>query len=338
MAEIKSLINLDRVALSDAVPLDMPYAIYAFPTTYCNFKCVYCAHAIGLEKMREQYDFVPQNMPMDTYCIIIEQMKSFPRPVKLLSLTGQGEPLINKNIAEMVRLAKRAGIANRIEIITNAALLTGEMSDRLIGAGLDGLRVSLQGIGSKRYKEICGVDIDFDVFLSQIRYFYENKGKCDLYVKIMDVTLNNGDEDRFYEVFNNISDRMFIERCRPAYNGVPFTTNLPDDKLDRQGNNHEHRLVCPLCFFQLGIYPNGDVEPDDTIYRPVILGNVHTDTLKDMWAGKTLHDFWLMQLHGERSNNPKCAVCVAPDDVSHELDVLDYAATEIINRMEHKDI
>jgi len=160
--EVKTPINLDRVPLSDVVPLDMPYAVYAFPTTYCNFKCVYCAHAIGFEKMREQYNFVPQNMNMDTYCLIIEQMKAFPGPVKLLSLTGQGEPLINKNI---------------------------------------------------------------------------------------------------------------------------------------------------------------------------VLGNVHTDTLKNMWAGKILHDFWLMQLRGQRSTNPKCAVCVAPDDVSHELDVLDYAAEEIINRM-----
>jgi len=167
---------------------------------------------------------------------------------------------------------------------------------------------------------------------------YKNKGKCDLFVKIMDVALDNDEEDHFYKVFDEISDRMYVERCRPAYNGVPFTTNMDGENLDRRGNTHKHRVVCPLCFFQLGIYPNGDVEPDDTIYKPVILGNVHTDTLKNMWAGKTLHDFWLMQLRGQRSSNPKCAVCVAPDDVSHELDVLDYAASEIINRIESRSI
>jgi MoaA/NifB/PqqE/SkfB family radical SAM enzyme len=338
MAEIKSPINLNRVPLCDSVPLDMPYAVYAFPTTHCNFKCVYCAHTLGLEKMCEQYDFVTQNMDMDTYYLIIEQMKAFPRPVKLLSLTGQGEPLINKNIAEMVKLAKQAGVAKRIEILTNAALLTNDMSDQLINAGLDGLRISLQGMSSEKYKEICGVDIDFDVFLSQIKYFYKNKGKCDLFIKIMDVALDNGEEDHFYKVFNEISDRMFVERCRPAYDGVPFTAGLNRENLDRHGNTHKHRVVCPLCFFQLGIYPNGDVEPDDTIYRPVILGNVHTSTLKDMWLGKTLHDFWLMQLQGQRSSNPKCAVCVAPDDVSHELDVLDNDAAKIINRMERRFI
>lgn len=333
MAEIAPINNNDRTPLYEKVPLTMPYAVYVFPTTFCNFKCVYCAHALGHDKMREFYNFEPQSMNMETYSIIVKQMKEFPRPVKLLSLTGQGEPLINSAIPDMVRMAKEKGVADRIEIITNGVLLTKQMADRLIDAGLDGLRVSLQGMSAAKYKEICGAEVDYDLFLSQLRYYYENKGKNDLFVKIMDVALDEGDEEQFYHIFNTIADRMYVEHCRPVYDGVAFTADMEGQDLDRYGNTHKHRVVCPLCFFQLGIFPNGDVKPDCTIYEPIILGNVQKDTLNNMWTGRLLKEFWLMQLHGHRSRNPKCAVCVAPDDVSHPLDELDSTAEEIIKRI-----
>ena len=43
-AEIKPIYGIQRTRLSTAVPLRTPYSIYVFPSTYCNFKCVYCAH------------------------------------------------------------------------------------------------------------------------------------------------------------------------------------------------------------------------------------------------------------------------------------------------------
>ena len=93
------------------------------------------------------------------------------------------------------------------------------------------------------------------------------------------------------------------------------------------------RDVIPLCFFMLSVFPNGDVEPCDAIYKPVILGNIHTETLSDMFAGEKLHQFQLMQLRGERCKHPLCSVCCAPDDVSHPLDVLDDSAAEVAARI-----
>jgi len=60
--------------------------------------------------------------------------------------------LINKDIPVMVKMAKDAEIAERVEIISNGSLLDKTMSDRLIEAGLDTLRISLQGLNSKNIK------------------------------------------------------------------------------------------------------------------------------------------------------------------------------------------
>lgn len=333
MAEIKPINNLERVPLKDVVPLDTPFSVYIFPTTFCNFKCVYCAHCLSHKELILNYDFTPQTMTMETCAKIIEQLKDFPQKIKLISFTGHGEPLLNKELPSMISMAKQANVAHRIEIITNAALLTPRTSEQLIDAGLDGLRISFQGMSAEKYKEICGRDMDFNAFVKQVAYFYERgRGKCELFVKVMDVSLDEGEEEAFYQLFDAICDRMHVEKCRNVYEGVAFTDNMREENIGRWGNTHEPFAICPLSFFQLGIFPDGDVEPCDTIYKPVVLGNVHHETLREMYSGEILRNFQIEQLKNKRYQNPKCAVCTAPDDVSLEIDRLDNDVEKIFGR------
>ncbi|WPX07801.1 radical SAM protein [Caldicellulosiruptor danielii] len=310
-----------------------PFSLYVFPTTFCNFKCIYCAHSLGLSKMKEKYNFEAQNMSMETFMLVIEQARRFPEKLKLLSLTGQGEPLLNSNIAKMVEYAKKYNIAERVEIITNASLLDYEMAKQLIEAGLDVIRISIQGLSSDKYKEICRSDIKFEDIIDKISYFYKNKNNCKVFVKVIDVALQEGEDEKFYSIFSDISDRMFIEKCKPVYNGVEY----PEDvyrKIDRYGREHQGRKVCPLPFYMLAIYPNGDVVPCDSIYKPINLGNVHSDSLISMWNSDKLKEFWLLQLRKLRFKNDKCRVCYAPDDVAHPEDDLDQDCEELIKKLE----
>lgn len=332
VSEIKPIYGTDRIKLAEVLPLSTPYSAFVFPTTYCNFKCIYCAHSLGHKAMKEKYNFEPEHMSMDTYKKIIKQLKEFPNKLKMLSLTGQGEPLLNPNIALMVKLAKEAGIAERVEFITNASLLDKNVADALIDAGLDTIRISLQGLSASKYKEICGAKLDFEIFMENIRYFYKHKKNTNLFVKIMDVSLTNGEEEKFYKLFGDCTDRMYIEKMLPAYDGVELTKDM-NVEYDRYGRVNKKRKVCPLPFYMFGIFPNGDVEPCDTIYKPTVLGNVHQDTLLAMWKGDKLKEFWKMQLNGDRYNNSRCANCCAPDDVAHPEDCLDEVATVLLSRL-----
>ncbi|WDC83283.1 radical SAM protein [Caloramator sp. mosi_1] len=237
-SEIKPICGVNRVKLADVVPLDTPFTIYLFPTTYCNFKCNYCAHSLGIEKMKEKYGFKPETMSMETYNKIIQQLKEFPNKLKVLSLTGQGEPLINKNLPHMISIAKEAGVAERIEIITNASLLSNSVSNQLIDAGLDVIRISIQGLTSAKYRDICRYNLDFDELVSNIKYFYQNRKQCKVYVKIMDISLEKGEDKKFYDIFSNISDRMFIEQCKPVYDGVEYGRKI-STVTDRYGRVHK---------------------------------------------------------------------------------------------------
>ena len=322
MAEIKPLAGMERKKLKDVIPLRTPYAIYFFPTNLCNFMCKYCAHSGGLNKFQEKYGLKAESMSLETFTRAIDQLKGFSDKLKVINLSGQGEPLLNPSLADMVRYAKEADVADRIEIITNASLLTHEMSDALIEAGVDCIRISLQGMSDKVYYETCGKKIKVDELFSNISYLYEHKKQCQVYIKVMDVALAEGEEDLFYRTFDAISDRMYIEQCKPVYDSVEMTRNIQTD-TDRYGRSHQPRQVCPLPFYMLGILPDGTISPCETIYVPEVLGNVWQDEIPEVWNGEKMKRFQEMQLKKLRRDNPKCVRCCAPDDVAHPDDNLD---------------
>lgn len=322
----------DRVVLRDAVPLQTPFTLNVFPTNACNLKCSYCVHSMG----KARFDAYPHmkgkpNMSLDTFKSIVEQSQGFNDRYKLLSFMGHGEPLVNKDLPEMIRIAKRADIAQRIEIITNGVLLTKELSDDIIDAGVNNVRISLQGLSAQKYLEVSGIEADFEAFLENLQYFHEagaDKGSR-LFVKVLDCSLDDGEEEAFYEMFGPISSRMFIEFVKPVYDGVEQTQDLNNLTTDRYGNEHQQRLVCPLPFFTLSVWPNGDVAPCDAIYKPKLLGNVNQDDLVEMFVGDQNNRFRLQLLNNDKPMMAGCAKCCAPDDVSNELDVLDGHNAEV---------
>lgn len=335
MSEIKPFSGVDgRVKLADAVPLPAPFTLNLFPSNRCNFRCVYCAQSRGGEALARDYQMHGEQMSLGTLEQVIRQSRGFSRPYKLVSFMGHGEPLCSRDLPEMVRMVKDAGIAERVDIITNASLLTAQTAEALVDAGLDVLRVSLQGITTESYRKICGNPIPFEKMLSQLRYFYQIRGNCRLFVKTMDVTLGPGEESRFYEIFSDCTDRMFIDKVKPVYSGVEYTEEERSLSDDRYGRRHKRRGVCAQPFYMLSVWPNGDVAPCDAIYRACPLGNVHSGDLTEMWNGDSLRAFRKMQLACERYTHPACGQCCAPDDVQQESDDLDEDRRRISARLE----
>ena len=333
--KIMPLVGLKRVPLHENIPLDTPFSAYIFPTNHCNFRCSYCAHSLPAQQFTEQYGFLPERMSMEVYRAAIDQLTEFPRRVKTISLTGQGEPLMNPHLPEMVAYAKDHNAANRIEFMSNGALLTEKKSAELVEAGLDCIRISLQGLSTQKYKDVCGASLDFEAFVEQISWLYEHKKQCEVFVKILDIALEDGEDEKFYNIFSPIADRVYIEQCRPVYSGIRSTEGI-STKADRYGHEHKPRKICPLCFFMLGIFPNGDVYPCETIYRPEFLGNVLKGHLVDMWNSEKMRSFQKSQLAEGKNNNLRCKLCCAPDDVSQPEDELDEYEQEILERLSEK--
>lgn len=213
-------VNGRRNRLADDILLDTPYAITIFPIYACNFRCNYCIHSLPRNK-RVHVANEPI-MDMGLYKKCIDDLKAFPRQLKALHFAGLGEPLLHPQIAEMVDYAVKNEVAEVVDIITNGSLLTNELSEKLIAAGLNKLRISLQGLNSEMYQEMSGVDIDFEQFYQQLMYFYQHRQACSVYIKILDVSLKEKREQEFLEKFGGIADNIAIERLCPLLDDIDY--------------------------------------------------------------------------------------------------------------------
>ena len=132
-----------RTRLADALPLQTPYVIQIFPIYACNFKCCYCIFPTPLDKRGFISDKVSMDLTLFKRCI--DNMQSFPDKIKVLRFVGIGEPLLHKDIVEMIEYSTMANIASTVELLTNASLLTHQISKAIIAAGLNRMVISIQG-------------------------------------------------------------------------------------------------------------------------------------------------------------------------------------------------
>lgn len=313
----------DRAYLHTILPLDTPLSLGIDTSTVCNFRCKYCAQSAP-EKFSE-INFSPEIMRMETFERIVEQCGEFPSKIKKIHLECKGEPLCNPNIAKMVKFLKQSNVTDCVQIITNGALLSSELSDALIDAGLDILCISMQGMSEEAYYKTCGCRIDFQQFINQIKYYFRHKTHGKLFIKNVDVALNGEDEkELFFSLLSDYADRIYIEKIANLFSTIDYKNIIQKDEgINRYGEKLYKAQVCAFPFYYLLIFPNGDIRPCTNIISSARLGNVYSDTLVRVWNGKMRQAFLKMQLEHRRFLHPVCRECHRPYENLRPEDRLD---------------
>jgi len=325
MAKISTQLSEHRAVLADAIPLKAPFSIQVEVSQLCNIKCNYCMQSFIKQKDNAM-------MSMDLFIRLCDEIGMLRARLKSVNFAGWGEPLMNKYLPAMIRHLHVRTTTDSIAVITNGLLLAPPTSRALVDAGTNHIRVSLQGITSKAYLKTCGKKIDFKKFVSQIRFLYKNKKDCQIYVKVADVALEPGEEEKFYEIFDPICDRMFVEKIRPM-----FKENESDGKLvSKYGGEHPPVICCPQPFYMVGITACGDILPCCSYYDPTRLGNISDKSLRGIWGGEGLKFFqrmMLLQIRKAQASYPVCKTCLMPDAIITPGDCLDDKAEEIRGRL-----
>ena len=132
-------------------------------TDRCNFRCTYC---MPKEVYGEAFKFLPREELLD-FDEIEKIAKSFAAlGVTKIRLTG-GEPLVRKNIEDLIsKLSRIKGIED-IAMTTNGYLLEPKI-DSLLEAGLNRITVSLDAIDEITFKKMSDQDFDVNKVLSAI--------------------------------------------------------------------------------------------------------------------------------------------------------------------------
>lgn len=323
----------DRQLLYKTLPISTPLDIDLYISNICNFKCNYCMQSERPDVFNRA-GYKKEFMSLDTLTLATEQIKEFPQKVKQIVLCGLGEPILNKDLPAMIREIRRANITETVMVITNASILTPDLSRELIDSGLQVLRISLQGVTAKKYMEISQAKIDWDEYYGNIRYFSEIKGNCKLKVKVADTALEPGDEEKFYRLFGDISDAVAVEHIFDLHTPMGMDYHIPLVETDRSRFGHELRdiKVCWIPFIRMVVHPDGDVEPC-CVSRFRILKNIREVPLAEQWSSAALNKMRESFLKHQYSEYPVCADCHLPIENYHIEDILDGHEDEILRRM-----
>jgi MoaA/NifB/PqqE/SkfB family radical SAM enzyme len=322
--------NEERIVLAEQVPLAKPISIQIAVTEHCNFKCFYCMQS-HLQKNKHKF----RSLPFAEFKKYVDNIYTTGR-VKRVVFCGIGETLLNPQLADMIAYLKEIDFADIYEVVTNATLLTAELSDKLLDAGLNKIKISLQGINAEHYLKNCGVKIDFDQFLSQLEYFYnQSRGRCEIYLKIIDVMLENDVErEEFFGMFSPLGDSVNIEGLVPInaikaeYDSVLQTTERGFEKAAKD-------TICPMPFYSVSVNEIGEVysccviDDFENIWKAPKIGNLNEKSFSEIWHSSE----HLSQLKGFLNHKPggSCKDCVAytfrvaPRDVlnGHEAQILE---------------
>jgi GTP 3',8-cyclase len=215
-------------------------------TDRCNFRCTYC---MPKEIFGRDYPFLPKN-DLLSFEEIERLAKAFVQlGVKKIRLTG-GEPLLRRNLPDLIgKLSVIDGLED-IGLTTNATLLEKMASD-LKDAGLKRINVSLDALDNQLFQSINdsgintekvlrgidkAVEIGLEVKVNMVvkkgmneveivpmARFFKDKGVTLRYIEFMDVGKTNGwDFSKVItkkQIFNELSREFELEPIDPDYIG-----------------------------------------------------------------------------------------------------------------------
>lgn len=312
----------NRSVLYQALPLKRPYLVQIFPCYACNFKCQYCIHALPASKHGSISS--KKFMDIDVFQRVINDLASPEERIKMLRFAGLGEPLLHPQISEMVSYAVQKNVADQVDIVTNASMLTHDLSDRLLAAGLSTLRVSIEGLSCEEYEKNAGMRVDFSKIQDNIRYYYEHSKNSKVYVKIIDYMLaDNPDKEReFYRIFKPISHMAAIEHLTPTVEEIDYQSfsSGVDFSLTQDGETRRAINICPQPFYMLQCNPDGSFVPCCSSKYPIVLSG-RGGSLSSVWNGKELNTFRYGLLNGCKTD--VCSQCSLYQYGAYPEDILD---------------
>lgn len=314
----KAIIELLR-RLFYVVPAE-PANVQIGITNRCNFNCKMCQRfdlKVGLK-----------DMAFNDFIRVMEHLGT----AKSVILTGWGEPLLHPDLLEMIRLCKKKGRDARFT--SNGNLLTADLGQKLIDAGLDAITFSLDAIESADDGFGHPIKEQLNNITQFTRMVKEQKAKTEIYLQS---TYHKNKEQDLREVvefgrkigvnrlrFSRL-DVRFQKFKRPTFAdekklikriekmikgagiGIDFLPHVASDGLSkivfRLTGRYWHRFgkYCLRTYDDIYINEDGLATPCCALPN-LIMGDAKENPLKSIWNNASFKNF-------RRNQNIICGEC-----------------------------
>jgi len=254
----------------------------------CDADCPFCP--------QKKIDRKPVIMPDSIWKKIVEDTRG-------LGITYrpflQNEALLDKRLPQIVAYIKEDQTA-RAEINTNGSLLDERRSTRLIEAGIDLVRFSIDAFSPETFA-MCRVGLDYQTVVDNINRFItiagRQHGRVVTEVRMIDMDANKHEQQDFIDYWSERADRALI---------VPLYHWPWDDGVEMV------RKPCVKMREEMFFYSDGRaVLCCWDIAGRAVIGDVTKERVLDIWNGAVRRQCAEYLAHGEREKIPLCSRCDA---------------------------
>ena len=280
----------DRSGMGELLP-SFPLHIDFEIIDACNLKCKMCPRSI------EQGSGL--KLPLQDFQRVIDEGAKM--GLKAIELGGGEEPLLRKELPDMISYAASKGIMD-IRLGTNGTLLNPQLSQRLLRSGLTFFSVSVDAATATTYRKIRGWDLSkLENNITTFLNILAKTGQALPVTRVSFVAMPENIEeiDDFITKWSSIVDIIdiqdYIEMADPSIVNV---------KGVLEG------FSCYQPWQRLTITAQGDVAPCCTFHgRKLLIGNVHERTIAELWNSEEMKKLRAQLL----TKNPplECKYCYA---------------------------
>ncbi|MCP4711980.1 MAG: radical SAM protein [Planctomycetes bacterium] len=243
--------------------------------SYCNGRCTICPYPKYARRQSQGY------MDLSLYERIVQEAGEIGRENNfrpLMSYCCMGEPFLVDDLSGYTSLAEQAGID--LSLNTNAAAMTKEKVDALLGSGFTGkIHISFHGISPEVYQRIMG--LEYDVALRHIHYLLDRYPHERICVRGVDDRWPEGEKQRWFDYWRYYGVELEylrpISRCGSVDRLLPGKLRNPE-KIRLYGCRYHHPLVEMVILFD-----GRAVMCCQDMGREVIWGDVYRDGILGVW-------------------------------------------------------
>jgi len=298
-------------------PGEFPLNLNIEVTTRCNLACTFCPQPAFKEE--ERYD-----MPLDLYEQVIDEGQRHQTPAA--NLNGLGEPMLLKNLSEMIAYAKSRGFLD-VMFHTNGTIMTEVLAEKLIRSGLDRIIFSVDSPDKETY-EAMRIHGHYDKTVANVQLFERIRKASGKKTPIIRTTMVVTDKTvhqvkNFVDLWKPIVDQITLQdltwRIKLLDGGdwgnreksaIPVSM----DEVREKAIEKKISFACPYLYQSSYAYGNGDVIPcsNPNARKHMVMGRYDKETLAGVWKGKNYTDIRKLHASGKWHEHPVCRNCEVP--------------------------
>lgn len=265
----------------------------------CNYDCVFCASS----------KFIEKNGLIDDELAVRLINEAYENGTREICFHINGEPLTNPRMEKYVELAKKLGYTY-IFMTTNGALANLDRMKRLVEAGIDSIRFSINSLADK-YKLIHGGG-SYELVIKNLNdlvdFVKENNKKVIVGISVVETKYTSEDCKKIRKKFRKLVDDITVFKVNDDAGQCELNRKLMNE--NSEGLSSVKEIPCPIPFNSCYITRNGYLTiccGDKRNYMAV--ADLNKTSLVEAWNNDLATEFRKRMIEG-KINASLCYNCI----------------------------